>query len=119
MHSRENLLQFVHGCVLSHLSFLRRHSRHDVIIRLRRRTLEADEVLGFALAPSRDAWTSSELDSPIVEDMFDRKRCFAQRDFKDVVLKTTQSVPGMTLRGDCTRRRARSYHARSQYATRK
>src|SRR5882757_7599285 len=36
--SRENLLQFVHGCSLSHFSFLRRHSRQEVIIRFRRRT---------------------------------------------------------------------------------
>lgn len=34
---RANLVQFVHGCCLSHLSFRRRHSRHEVIRRFLRR----------------------------------------------------------------------------------
>jgi len=35
--SRENLRQLVHGCDLLHFSLRRRHSRHDVIMRIRRR----------------------------------------------------------------------------------
>ena len=36
-HGRENRVQFVHGCCLSHFSLRRRHSKQEVINRLRRR----------------------------------------------------------------------------------
>lgn len=50
--SRENLVQLEHGCCLSHLSFLRRHSRHEVMRRLRRR-IRGCSLCGFfsAVAP--------------------------------------------------------------------
>ena len=41
-HSRPNLEQLAHGRFLSHLSFLRRHSRHELIVRLRRRIFSPD-----------------------------------------------------------------------------
>ena len=33
----ENLVQLLHGCCLSHFNLRRRHSRHDVMMRFRRR----------------------------------------------------------------------------------